>query len=68
MAIDYIKMLQTAVSICYLFSMVHHKGATALINITAPINLNISLTIGLDIGTFLNLWLLLQGIISPLLP
>lgn len=68
MAIDYVKILQAAASICQLFNLLHQNGGTPLINITAPIDLHIQFIIVPGIGSLLDSWLLLQGIISALLP
>lgn len=68
MAIDYVKILQAAASICQIFSLLHQNGSTPLINITVPIDLHIQFVIAPGIGALLDSWLLLQAIISAFLP
>lgn len=65
----YFKLLfRQTVNLCGLFNLLHCESDTPQIKFTASIDLHIPLVTWPDIGQLLDIWLLLQGILTALLP
>lgn len=64
----YWRLLCTGMTVFNFSTLLHHGTGTQQVNIIAPLDLHIQFISGPDIGSLLDMGLLLQGLLTAFLP